>query len=186
MAKTRGRSTRWKRLLGRLHTTYRCLWTRLRGIGRLIHPRPVPIEVIIIDRTRRRTLERDLRAGLRRIERHLGGLPFARTTVLVQQVLGSDPPLAGCTQIGRQPDGQDVALIRLALHVNGRRLGTDEILAVLADQCVALAFQRCGHPSVLIPFDLSADRPTGPTERRPAPRPDPLVPAQSRPLDRGA
>jgi hypothetical protein len=132
-----------------------------------------PVEVLIVDPARRRTLERDLRAGLRQLRRALRG-PFpAGLTVVVQQVITTDRQLAGCSQLGQRPDGTRLALVRLALQVNGRRLSTDELLAALAEQCIGLATRE--SPSVLVPIDFEPRQPAG-VRRLDALRPDPFAP----------
>ena len=140
--------------------------------------RPVPVEVLVSDRTRRRALERELRRGLRRL-RHVLGAPLpAELAVIVQQVIATERQLAGCSQLGQRPDGTRFALVRLALQVNGRRLSTDELLAALAEQCIGLASQ--GSTSVLVPIDFE---PAPPAEARRlgALRPDPLAPPPNGP-----
>lgn len=115
--------------------------------------RRVPIEVLVVDRTRRRTLERELRWGLGRLRRGLGE-PFPpELTVLVQQVIRTDRQLAGCYLLGHRSDGSQFALVRLALQVDGNRLSTDDLLAVLAEQLIGLATQQ--NTSVLVPIDLA-------------------------------
>ena len=133
---------------------------------------PTPVAVLIADRTRRRAVERELRCGLTHLQRVLGAPRPAELAIVVQQVITTDRQLAGCYQLGQRPDGSRFALVRLALQVNGRRLTTDELLAVLAEQCIGVLTQH--SPSVLVPVELEP----GPGEpRRPAPlRPDPLVP----------
>ncbi len=138
--------------------------------------RPVPVEILIADRAKRRLLERELRYGLRRLQRALGAPLPAELAVVVQQVIATERQLAGCYQLGQRPDGTRFALVRLALQVNGRRASTDELLAALAEQCVGL-----GHPgsaSVLVPIDFEPAQPAQLAEarRRSALRPDPLAP----------
>lgn len=137
--------------------------------------RAVPVEVLIADHARRRALERELRAGLGRLQRALGAPLPDDLAVVVQQVIKTDRQLAGCCQIGQRPAGGRFALVRLALQVDGRRLGTDELLSALAEQCVGLALRECASPSVLVPVELD---PVGPAEvgRLRALRPDPLAP----------
>ena len=134
--------------------------------------RPVPVEVLIADGARRRQLERELRRGLARLRRVLGVPLPAELAVVVQQVIRTDRQLAGCYHLGQRPDGRRFALVRLALQVNGRRLTTDELLAVLAEQCIGVLTQH--SPSVLVPVELEP----GPAESRPPTplRPDPLAP----------
>jgi hypothetical protein len=137
--------------------------------------RPVPVEVLIADRARRHELERELRRGLARLQRALGTPLPAELAVVVQQVITTDRQLAGCYHLGQRPDGRRFALVRLALQVNGRRLTTDELLAVLAEQCIGVLTQP--GPSFLVPVELEP----GPAEpRRPTRlRPDPLAPHPS-------
>lgn len=138
--------------------------------------RPVPVEVLITDRTRRRSLQRDLRDSLRRLGRVLGAPLPAELAVIVQQVITAERQLAGCYQVGQRPDGTRFALVRLALQVNGRRLSPDELLAALAEQCIGLATQH--STSVLVPIDFEPGQPAPPTDvrRLSALRPDPLAP----------
>ncbi len=135
--------------------------------------RPVPVEVLVADRTRRWLLEQELRRGLRRVQRALGAPLPAGLAVVVQQVIATDRQLAGCYQLGQRPDGSRFALVRLALQVNGRRLTTEELLAALAEQCIGLAIRESA--SVLVPIDFEPGPPA--ESRRPtALRPDPLAP----------
>ena len=133
----------------------------------------IPIEVLVADRRRRRAIERELRRGLRRLRRIVGASSPADVAIMVQQVITADRQLAGCYHLGQRPDGTPCALLRLALQVDGRRLGTDDLLAVLAEQWIALV-QRQNGPGVLVPVNLE------PREARPAGhhtlRPDPLGP----------
>ncbi len=160
----------WRRWLGaaraRCAGAARRTWRAIRQWRR-----PIPVEVLIADRARRRALERELRRGLARLRRVLGAPLPAELAVVVQQVIRTDRQLAGCYQLGQRPDGSRFALVRLALQVNGRRLTTDELLAVLAEQCIGVVAQQ--SPSVLVPVELEP----GPAEpRRPTPlRPDPLA-----------
>ena len=156
----------WSRVVEKARRVWQRFQERRRGI---------PIEVLVVDRSRRRALERDLRAGLKRL-RHALGVSFpVDTAVIVQQVITTDRQLAGCYQVGQRPDGGHFALIRLALQVNGRVLTADELLATLAEQCIGIATQQSGGVSVVIPIELEPLPP--PEEHRlPAPRPDPLAP----------
>ena len=142
------------------------LWRRLR-------PEGVPVEVLLTDRASRRALAREVRRGLRRLRRVLGPSFPAGMVVVVQQVVRADRPLAGCYEVGRRPDGRRWVLVRLALSVAGRKLGTDEVLGVLADQCFVLAGEQDG-PRELVPFELRPPEPREPT-RPAALEADPLV-----------
>lgn len=171
------RATRCVRLLrtiaAQLGGGMRRLWGALRGARR-----GVPIEVLVADRTRRRSLERELRTGLGRLQRALGAPLPPHAAIVVQQVIRTERQLPGCYQVGRRPDGSRFALIRLALQVDGRGLETDELLAALAEQCIGLATQETGGSSVLVPVEFESARPAE-ARRLEALRPDPLVP----PLD---
>ena len=134
--------------------------------------RHVPVEVLITDRVRRRALERELWRGLTGLERAIGTSLPVELGIVVQHVISTDRQLAGCCQFGQHPDGSRLSLIRLALQVNGRRLSTDELLGVLAEQCISVLTRE--SPSVLIPIELE---PVHSDRRRPMPlRPDPLSP----------
>jgi hypothetical protein len=137
--------------------------------------RTIPVEVLVNNRAQRRTIERDLRSGLRRLRRALGGQFPMGVTVLVQHVICTDRQLAGCYQVSHGPDGDSFALIRLALELAGRQLRTDEMLSVLAEQCIGLAIHQAGGTGVLVPIELeSAQRPE--SHRAGGLRPDPLRP----------
>lgn len=143
-------------------------WRRLRRWRQ-----PLPVEVLISDRTRRRVLERELRWALGRLRRGLGGPIPPELSVLVQQVIRTDRQLAGCYVLGQRADGSRFALVRLALQVDGHRLSTDELLAVLAEQLVGLATQQSS--SVLVPIDL-APAPAPASRTATVLPPDPLAP----------
>ena len=149
-------------------------WTR-RVWRRLSRRRRIPIEVLVVDRARRRTLEREIRGGLARLSHALGDVFPTDTAVIVQHVLAADHPVAGCYQVGQRPDGRPFALVRLALQVNGRALTLDELLATLAEQCIGIATQQSGGLSVVVPVELEP-APLSP-DHRPAPPRDPLAPA---------
>ena len=145
-------------------------WRRFRRRRRM-----VPVEVLITDRVRRRALERDLRRALTGLERAIGTPLPDGLGVIVQHAISTDRQLAGCCHLGQHPDGSRLSLVRLALQANGRRLTTDELLAVLAEQCVTALTQHT--PCVLIPIELD---PAVAGLRRPWPlRPDPLAPTHN-------
>ena len=138
----------------------------------------IAVEVLLADRARRRAVERHVRATLCRLRRVLGSQFPSEAAVIVQQVVVTERQLAGCYQISHEHDGTRIALIRLALEVDGRPLTTDELLAVLAEQCIALAMQSAG-PGLLVPIDLAPYRSDDPG-RPPALRPDPLATVRDR------
>jgi hypothetical protein len=152
----------------------RRLVAALRLLYRALCPRRVPVEVLLTDRARRRALAREVRAALRQLRRLLGPALPSDLAVVVQQAIRSERPLAGCYEVGQRPGGQPFALVRLALSVDGRRLSTDEVLAVFADQAFALAGQH-GGPREVVLFELPAAAPA-PPERPAALRADPLLP----------
>jgi hypothetical protein len=135
--------------------------------------RAVPVEVLVVDRTRRRMLEQELRRGLHRLQRAFGAPLPAGLAIVVQQVIATDRQLAGCYQVGQLPDGSRFALVRLALQVNSRRLSTDELLAALAEQYVGLASRD--SMSAVVPIDFEPGPPAE-ARRLTALRPDPLAP----------
>jgi hypothetical protein len=133
----------------------------------------VAVEVLLADRARRRAMKRQLRAALRRLRRALDDSFPSGTSVIVQRIVVTDRQLAGCYQLGQRADGTRFTLIRLALEIDGLTLSTDEILSVLAEQCIALAMQQSAA-SLLVPLDLYPVS-SGPV-RHPTPlRPDPLA-----------
>ena len=156
-----GAATAVVRLAGHVHRSLRH-WRRR-----------APIEVLTADRARRVALTRELDRGLRRLQRVLGDTLPRDLAIVAQHVIATDRQLAGCYQVGQRPDGTRFALIRLALQVNGRRLTTDELLAVLAEKCIALATQA-GSATVLVPIDLDP-APAAEARRLPPLPADPLV-----------
>jgi len=134
----------------------------------------IPIEILVTNSTRRRRLERKLRFGLGQLQRALRERPSGEIAIVVQQVITTDRQLAGCCHLGHRPNGTPYALWRLGHQVNGRPLESDELLAVLALQWLALTSQQIA-PSVLVPVD---SEPQAANHSRPAPalRPDPFMP----------
>jgi hypothetical protein len=148
----------------------------------VLHRRPAtPIEVLVVDRTRRRGLERQLGVGLRRLERLLPPPTPGRLAVVVQQSIAGDPAPTGCVQVAELPDGTRRTVLRVALVVDGRRLTPDELLAALCDQWLAHA---CGDGDRAAARSDHLDaRPVGPTPLAVL-RPDPLLPRPAtRPAD---
>jgi hypothetical protein len=100
--------------------------------------------VVVSDHRRARELEQALQRALVRLRRALGHCFWGddrRLVVVVQHAIGGDRPLAGCTLAGIRRDGSQLILVRLALQARGRDLSTDEVLAALVEQCVALTTQ---------------------------------------------
>lgn len=162
---------RWLRLVARRAVARaRRGWQHIRQ-----RRRRIPIEVLVVDRARRRAVERDLRAGLKRLRRALGVALPQDTAIIVQHVIAAERQVAGCYQVGQRTDGGPFALIRLALQVNGRTLARDELLATLAEQCIGIATQQSGALSVVIPIELEPPR-TAEDHRSPSSPPDPLAP----------
>ena len=147
------RRTRRGALTVRARTLARDLLAALRRIWAALRPRRVPVEVLLTDRASRRALARQVRLGLRRLRCVLGPSFPEDMVVVVQQVVRADRPLAGCYEVAHRPDGRRWVLVRLARSVAGRKLSTDEVLGVLADQCFALAAEHDG-PRELVPFEL--------------------------------
>jgi predicted protein tyrosine phosphatase len=139
-------------------------------------PRRIRVEVVIVDKPHRQALQRQLAAGLRQLRRLLPDQPDI--AVLVQQVIPLERQRAGCCEVATGPDGRRLALIRLALEVNGHRLSADEVLAALAEQCLGLARQHA-QATAVVPVDLDPGDPPaggGVAARPPDLPPDPLAP----------
>jgi len=134
----------------------------------------IPVEVLVTDGKRRRKIERELRAGLRRLQHVLGPPSLVEIAVVVQQIIVMDRQLAGCYQLSQRPDGSQSALLRVALEVNHTRLRSDDLLAVVAEQWIAITNLQDG-PSLLVPIDYESKQ-TSPEKRAPSLRPDPLMP----------
>ena len=159
---------------------WRLIRLLLSGLSAAVRGQPdlIAVEVLLADRARRTAVERHVRATLCRLRRVLGSHFPSEATVVVQQVVVTDRQLAGCYQISHEHDGSRVALIRLALEVDRRPLTTDELLAVLAEQCIALAMQSAG-PGLLVPIVLAPSRSDDPG-RPPSLRPNPLATVRDR------
>ena len=153
-----------------------------RALGKLTQffgqRQPIPVEVLIADRATRQALQRELRAALRRLQRTVGSPHLTQVAVVAQHIVRTDRQLAGCYQTTWRQGGVRFALLRLALQVNGRRLDTEEVLAVLAEQYIALTLEQSVGTSVLVPVELEMPeaRPTG---RVTAFRPNPLTPSNN-------
>ncbi len=145
---------------------------------------PAPIQVLVKDRSHRRAIERDLTAGLRRLRRALGQAFPSDAVIVVQQVICTDRQLAGCYQLARHAEGAGFALIRLALQVDGRSLHMDEVLSVLAEQCIGLAVQQAGGIGLLVPIELESVRRSD-DRRVDDVRRDPLAPMSTSGASRG-
>jgi len=134
----------------------------------------VSIEVLVTNGIRRRKIERELRAGLRQLQRVLGPPSLVEIAVVVQQVITMERQLAGCYQLSQRPDGSQSALLRVALEVNHTRLSSDDLLAVVAEQWIAITNLQDG-PSLLVPIEYESGQ-THPEKLAPSLRPDPLMP----------
>lgn len=136
----------------------------------------VPIEILITGFWRRCWIRARVRCAIRKLQRVLPAPLSLDVAVIVQQIIATEHQLPGCYQITQRSDDSHFALIRLALEVDGRCMTTNELLAVLAEQYIALAMQQNG-PSLLVPVDLTSSR-AGDTRRPAALRPDPLGPCR--------
>jgi len=119
------------------------------GVFRIVRARQVPplsVEVLVGNRQQQRALRRSLVYGVRRLRVLLGG-DLPADLVVVQEVLDAGK-VRSCHCTVRRPDGSSATVIRLALHVEGRRVTPDELLAALADQCLVL-LARTPQPEAL-------------------------------------
>lgn len=158
----------------------RRLWSVLAGLPSRLRlalrrwRQPIAIEVLVSDPARRRSLDRQLRAIVRRLDRLVPLPDQAATAVVVQQVIHSDHSLVGAIEAVQGTGGHRLNLIRLPLQVNGTRLTTDELFAALAEQWVYLVApdtQRVGIRAM----PEGEPRPAAVTPRPLAFRPDPLA-----------
>jgi len=134
----------------------------------------IPLEVLLTNGSRRRKIGRELRAGLCQLQRALGPPSLIEIAVVVQQVITMDRQLAGCYQLRQRPDGSQSALLRVALEVNRTRLSSDELLAVVAEQWIAITNLQDG-PSLLVQIEYESGQ-THPEKLAPSLRMDPLMP----------
>jgi hypothetical protein len=106
-------------------------------LGITLRPPPIPIEVVSGDRACRRRWQHLLGNGVRRLQR-LTGAPTAPALALLVVDSLPDGQRAALSLLRRRGDGRTVQLVRLALSVPERRLAPDEVLAVLAEQYLAV------------------------------------------------
>ena len=147
----------------------------LAGLARHIQallPKRVPVEVVVVDRRRRRAIKREIARTIRHLQRLFGDQAPRDVVVLVQQVIPESRQLSGCCQVRLTADGRRFALIRIALQVNGRRLNVDDILAVLTEQYVGLASQLAEGRNVVVPVEYTPAN--SPEEVRAKLAPDPF------------
>jgi hypothetical protein len=92
---------------------------------------------------------------------------------VVQLAIPAGRPVAGVCHVWREADGRRRVLLRLALQVGRRRLGDDELLAVLAE-LVVTAWQHADASGLVVPVELWPEGPEAPPPppARPA---DPLA-----------
>lgn len=98
---------------------------------------PVPIEVISGDRACRWRWRHVIGDGVRRLQR-LTGVPTSPSFALLVVESLPDGQRSALTSVRRRGDGRAFQLVRLALSVPERRLAPDEVLAVLAEQYLAV------------------------------------------------
>jgi hypothetical protein len=134
----------------------------------------ITIEVLVANSHRRRKIECELRAGLCQLQHVLGPPPLNEIAVVVQQIIPLDRQLAGCYQLNQRPNGSQSALLRVALEVDHAPLSSDALLAVLAEQWIAITNLQSGS-SVLVPIDYESSQTSG-EKRTPPLRRHPLVP----------
>jgi len=158
------RLRRWLRWLRAIGTT---ATARLLVAWRALRPPEgtVRIEILAADRVQRKRLEREIRSAVRRLERVASPMLRCDAAVLVQRAVQTDHSMAGCSLVSHGSDGAPFALIRLATHLNGRALATDDILAALAELWIGVAAEQLASPAVLVPVELEP------------------IPAASRPID---
>ena len=167
------RLRRWLRWLRAIGTT---ATARLLVAWRALRPteRAVRIEILAADRIQRKRLEREIRSAVRCLERVAGPALRCDAAVLVQRSVQTNHAMAGCSLVSHESDGAAFALIRLATHLDGRELATDDILAALAELWIGVATQQLATPAVLVPVELEPI----PAALRPIDTlpPDPLAP----------
>ncbi len=150
----------------------RCQYANVRAIGiraislmrRLRNALPrwsptIAVAVLTAQRHRRRTMQREIKSAARQLERTSPLRSPVEVSVIVQQYLGSERPLAGCYQVRQRSDGSCRLLFRLAMTVDGRYLDSDSILAVFAEEWIALAAHQAEGPVISVPIDLLTTTP---------------------------
>jgi hypothetical protein len=101
--------------------------------------RETRVEVVIADRDRARVIQRQVRLGLRGLRHTLGSALHDNLRVVVQQVIEANRPAEGYYDFFEDRNHGRIAVVRLALCVNGQARPIDDVLATLASLCFGVA-----------------------------------------------
>jgi len=123
-------------------------------------PAPFPMEVLLDDWRRRAIVRRQLGGGLRRLRRLVRGRSGVEAALLVVESLPNGKR-AECHAARRRGEGGAAQVITVALTTGERRHTADELLAVVAEQYLALVLgARRPRPAstVVAPAATTPDR----------------------------
>lgn len=115
---------------------------------------------VIIDARRRqaRRLRREMARAARTYVHALGAELPPGLAVVIQRVVHEGRPLNGLLQAFEAADGNRRYVLHLALSVNGRQVGEDELLAALRHQLTRALEDAIGKPVLNVPLDLEVPR----------------------------
>jgi len=130
-------------------TCWRAAVTRLR---------PAPTVIVDVRRRQARRLRRAVARGARTYARALGAEIPPRLLVVVQRVVYEGRQLNALLQAFDAPDGERRYVLHLALSINGRQVGEDELLAALRHQLARVLEDAVGKPTLSVPLDLEVPR----------------------------
>lgn len=115
---------------------------------------------VIVDSRRRQAgrLRREVARAARTYARGLGAELPAGLLVVVQRVVYEGRQLNGLLQAFDGVSGNRRYVVHLALSVNGRQVGDDELLAALRHQLARALEDIVGKPVLNVPLDLEVPR----------------------------
>ncbi len=103
-------------------------------------------------------LRRTILRAVRVYTRALGTTLPAGLAVIVQRVVYDGRQLNALLQAFETPDGDRRYVINLALSVNGRQVGEEELLATLRHQLQSVFEDQAGKSVLNVPLDLEVPR----------------------------
>ncbi|MDP2949770.1 MAG: hypothetical protein Q8P22_09575 [Chloroflexota bacterium] len=115
---------------------------------------------VIVDSRRRqaRRLRREVARAARTYARALGTELPQGLLVVIQRVVYDGRQLNGLLQAFDGASGNRRYVVHLALSVNGRQVGDDELVAALRHQLTRALEDIVGKPALNVPLDLEVPR----------------------------
>jgi hypothetical protein len=120
--------------------------------------RPTPTVIVDVRRRQAGRLRREVARAARTYARALGAEMPARLLIVVQRVVYEGHQLNALLQAFDASDGSRRYVLHLALSINGRQVGEDELLAALRHQLAHVLEDAVGKPALSVPLDLEVPR----------------------------